>query len=289
MEANSIYNCKIGKISLLYKIGLLQFVCTDRGKYKGNKHMNITQKDIYDGLRHLGLKAGDTVLVHSSLSSFGFVEGGIASVINALLDTTGCEGTVMVPTLTGKPEDAPDNPPVFDVRLTKCWTGKIPETFRLLPDARRSLHPTHSVAAIGGRRDELIAGHEKTDAPCDKHSPYYKNALWGGYVVLIGVDQERNTTIHCCEEVAGVPYHLQSVITDCSFTGYNNEKITVRNRLHDWNKPPTDFNRFESVFIQKGVMKTGKIGNAAVRVINASGMMETAVDILTENPLYLLK
>lgn len=251
--------------------------------------MILTQKDIYEGFRSLGLKSGDTILVHCSLSSFGYVEGGVSAVINALLETTGPEGTVMVPTLTGKPEDSPDNPPVFDVRATKCWTGKIPETFRLLPEARRSLHPTHSVSAIGGRRDELVAGHENTDTPCDKQSPYYKNALWGGYIILIGVDQERNTTVHCCEEIAGVPYHLQSEITDIYITNYNSEKILIRNRLHDWSKLPTDFNKFEPVFAEKGVMKTGKIGNATIRVMSAAGMLETAVDLLTENPLFLLK
>lgn len=248
----------------------------------------LYRKDIVQGFKNLGLREGDIVLVHSSLRSFGYVDGGAETVIDSLLEAVGESGTVMVPTLTGKSTDGKENPPEFDVRTTPCWTGKIPETFRQRPEARRSLHPTHSVSAIGAGRDELLKGHESGTSPCDRFSPYYKNALSGGYVMLIGVDQESNTTIHCCEEVAGVPYHLQKEVTETSIKGYNGEEILVRNRLHDWNKPPTDFNKFDGVFEKHGIMKTGKIGNSTIRLIDAKAMVELAVDMLTKNPYYLL-
>lgn len=250
--------------------------------------MNLTQKDIESGFRNLGLSEGDTVLVHSSLSSFGYVEGGAEAVINALLYVVGKDGTVMVPTLTGKPTDSRENPPVFDVRSTPCWTGKIPETFRQLPAARRSLHPTHSIAAIGAKSIELTTGHETGQSPCDVKSPYYKNAIWNGYIMLIGVDQESNTTVHCCEEIAGVPCHLQKEVADILITGYDGESILVRNRLHDWEKPPTDFNKFDDIFRDKNVMKLGAVGNSTIRLIKAKDMLDVAVDILRKNPLFLL-
>lgn len=251
--------------------------------------LSITYTDILEGFRSMGLKGGDSLLVHSSLSSFGHVEGGAQTVIQALLDAVGPEGAVMVPTLTGKASDGKDNPPQFDVRTTPCWTGRIPETFRQMPQAMRSLHPTHSVAVIGSKGRQLIEGHEKSESPCDKRSPYYKNALLDGYVMLIGVDQECNTTVHCCEELAGVPYHLHKVITETWITGYNGEKILVRNKLHDWQKPPTDFNNFEPLFKSKGVMKTGVIGESTIRLISARAMLDVAVDTLIKDPYFLLK
>ena len=48
----------------------------------------------------MGLEAGDRVMVHSSLSSMGHVEGGAAMVVQAFLDVLGPEGTRMVPTFT---------------------------------------------------------------------------------------------------------------------------------------------------------------------------------------------
>ncbi|MBS7633995.1 AAC(3) family N-acetyltransferase [Candidatus Bathyarchaeota archaeon] len=50
------------------------------------------------GLQQLGPKKGDIVIVHSSLSSFGFVEGGAETVIDVLLETVSEEGTVIMPT-----------------------------------------------------------------------------------------------------------------------------------------------------------------------------------------------
>ena len=49
----------------------------------------IRHRGILSGLRDMGLKKGDIVLAHSSLSEFGNVEGGPDTVIDALLETVG--------------------------------------------------------------------------------------------------------------------------------------------------------------------------------------------------------
>lgn len=251
--------------------------------------MNLKKSDIIEGFQKLGLQKGDTVLVHSSLSSFGYVEGGADAVIEALIDTTGTEGTVVVPTLTGKLTDSPKCPPYFDVNNTKCWTGIIPETFRHYKKAKRSLHPTHSVSAIGKNRDYLIENHEMTLSPCDKNSPYYKISRLNGKILLIGVDLESNTSIHSCEEIAKVPYHLQKEMTHAVVIDYEGNKITVNNYLHDWHKPPTDFTKFEDLFVKNDIMKFGKIGNSPIRIIDSKAMFDFAVDLLVKKPLFLLK
>lgn len=250
--------------------------------------MSITRQDLVEGLQDIGIKAGCSVLVHSSLSSFGIVEGGAAAVIGALREAVGERGTLIVPTLTGKKSDSREVPPVFDVRKTPCWTGIIPETFRKMDGALRSLHPTHSAAAIGARRNFIVEGHEKILTPCGEGSPYYKNCIIGGYILLIGVDQNSNTTVHTCEEVSNVPYHLHKEITDIYITGYSGEKILVRTMLHNWEKPSTDFNKFEDVFLEKGIMKKGRLGSSLIRLIDARGMLEAAESILRRDPLFLL-
>src|SRR5437763_1353236 len=87
------------------------------------------------------------------LRSLGWVGGAAPTAIDALREAVWPGGAVLVPTLTGTIQDGPEHPPVFDPRTTPCWTGAIPETFRRLPSARRSCHPTHSVAAIGPATD----------------------------------------------------------------------------------------------------------------------------------------
>ena len=44
----------------------------------------IIKQDIINGLLNLGLKSGDEIEVHTSLCSFGYVDGGAETVISAL-------------------------------------------------------------------------------------------------------------------------------------------------------------------------------------------------------------
>lgn len=251
--------------------------------------MTGLRQELIEGLKFTGLGLGDCVLVHSSLSSLGYVEGGAAAVIEAIRTVLGDEGTLIVPTLTGKREDSADNPPVFDVAHTKSWTGIIAETVRQMEGTTRSYHPTHSAAAIGKNAIDILQGHEKSKTPCDEASPYYKNAKLGGKILLIGVDQESNTTIHTCEELSAVPYHLQRETAQAVITGYNGEKITISNRLHEWNKQPTHFNRLEQAYGKRGIMTRTRIGNADIRLINATDMIAYTIDLLHKNPSFLLE
>ncbi|MDF2987961.1 MAG: family N-acetyltransferase [Eubacterium sp.] len=240
-------------------------------------------------LTDLGVKRGDMLIVHSSLKSLGYMEGGAQGVINSILEIIGPEGTLIVPTLTGKREDSSKCPPVFNVLETPCWTGIIPETVRKLKGAKRSLHPTHSVSAIGRETDYITCGHQFTRSPCDMGSPYFLNAINNGYILLIGVDQESNTSIHSCEELAQVPYHLQKEITEAYVTGYDGEKIKIENRLHCWEKPETDFNKLDNLYMETGIMRMKQIGNAQVRYIDAGKMFTFTIDLLKKNKQFLVK
>lgn len=251
--------------------------------------MSITQERITHDLQKIPLIKESVVLVHSSLKSLGYVEGGPQTVITSLLEAVGSGGTVIVPAFTGTREHSPDNPPVFDVNQTPCWTGIIPETFRKMKKVRRSCHPTHSTAAIGPASSFLQDDHVHTVTPCDKHSPFYKNALTDGLILFIGCDQESNTTIHCCEELAAVPYHLQKEPTDCTCYTENGQEITITNYLHDWNKPPTDFNKLEKPYLEEKIMTCHTVGNARVFLIKAAQMIEFTVNLLREDPKFLLK
>ncbi|SHO43055.1 aminoglycoside N(3)-acetyltransferase [Anaerocolumna xylanovorans] len=250
--------------------------------------MGIGVAELTGQFGEAGLGRGDTVLFHSSLKSFGFIDGGADAVIAALTNTIGVEGTLVVPTLTGHREDSKSCPPVFDVVNTKCWTGILAETVRNRKDAIRSLHPTHSAAAIGYRKEELTRGHEYSGSPCDEKSPYYINAAVKGYILLAGVDQESNTSIHSCEEIAMVPYHLQPDTVKINITGYGGQKLTVTNRLHNWEKPATDFNKLDELFESKGIMKKYRVGSSLIRLINAYEMFEFTVSLLRKTPDYLL-
>ncbi len=251
--------------------------------------MKIQKHDIIRGLKEVGIKAGDIVLVHSSLKSFGYVDGGALSVIEALLDACTPEGTVMAPTITGKREHGRNNPPYFDVLRTPCWTGIIPETLRKMPDAQRSLHPTHSVAALGNDVQHLLGEHVNSYTPCDEKSPYQKNAESGGKILLLGVSQETNTTLHACEEIAKVPYHLQKEESECTIKDAKGEEHRVINRLHSWEGPERNFSIVNELLESRGLLKRAMVGNCLITIMPAQELIGLIVHELKRNPFYLCK
>lgn len=242
----------------------------------------VTRQEIAAGLRALGVTPGRVILVHSSLRSFGHVAGGADAVIAALLDAVGPCGTVLVPTLTGRREDGPACPPQFDVRHTPCWTGLIPETFRRRPAARRSLHPTHSVAAIGPHADDLLRDHLAAPTPCGPGSPYLRLADRDGLVVFLGVTLACCTLLHGVEELAGCPYHLQPAPTLATITDGDGRTFTHAVALHSW-EHGRRFPLLEPVFLREGALVRGRIGAAEVRALRARAAVEIALRLLRED------
>jgi aminoglycoside 3-N-acetyltransferase len=255
---------------------------------KWQSQPEVTAVMLSDDLRRLGAGDGAVVLVHSSLSRLGNVKGGADAVIDSLLAAVGPTGTLLFPTLTGTERDSPDAPPMIDVRSTPCWTGRIPETARRRIGARRSLHPTHSIAALGAGADRYAAGHEASETPCDARSPYYRLVTDGGWILQIGdVTQDSNTTLHCLEELAEVPYHLQPEVTEGSVIDAEGERHIVRNRLHLW-KWDREFTKVDAPLEDAGAMRVGRVGLATARLIDARRLADIILPYLQRDPLYLL-
>ncbi len=249
--------------------------------------VHVSGERLAGDLRDIGLVDGDIVLVHSSLSRLGYVEGGANTVVDALLQAVAPGGTGLFPTLTGSEQDGPKCPPRMDARTTPGWTGRIPETARIRPDARRSLHPTHSVVALGAHARRYVLGHERSCTPCDEQSPYYRLIDERGKILLLGVSQQSNTTLHCLEELAGVPYHLQAETTDGVVIDADGSAHIVRNRLHLW-RWERDFDRIDGPLVAANAMRIGRVGLAEARLIQADRLADVILPLLRNEPLYLL-
>lgn len=248
--------------------------------------MMITQAEIAAGLTTLGIKPGDHLLVHSSLSSFGQVEGGADAVINALLTVVTGEGIVSVPTLTGSEALSPAHPPEFDPQRTPCWTGKIPTTFMRRPTAVRSLHPTHSVAAIGQDVGWYLDDHLDSISPCDDLSPYGKLAHdERGYVLLLGVSHQSSTIFHHIEEAAGVDYHLQPGLARCKII--LPETTIYRHYLLHAYGTPRQFDMMEPLLIERGIQRSIQIGHATAKLIAAQRLTDLTLRCLKTQPRLL--
>ncbi len=247
----------------------------------------VTRVDIIRGLRDVGLGLGAAVLMHSSLSSMGHVDGGADAVISALLEVVGPDGLASVPTHTWGTVNA--RQPVFHVRLSPSIVGQITEVFRHRPDALRSRHPTHSVAAIGRRSAEYVRDHELAETPCGRESPYGRLCAWGGYVLFLGVQLNTWTLMHAFEEWAPVPWifnrweHLYTVLEDGTV-------IPVPSRRH--NPDPDcrrDYLALEPLLQRHGLIRYGRIGDATLRLVDAAGAERLLLPRMREDSDLVLK
>ena len=229
----------------------------------------VTFGDIAEALRQVQVSRGAVVYVHSSLSSMGYVQGGADTVIDAFLNAVGPEGTLCVPTIVY----AGRGPrPPFDVARTPSEVGRITETLRLRPEARRSDNPTHSVAAIGPQADEITGGHgggAGRPAPWGElafghESPWQRFYDRDAICVLLGVDWEANTMFHYIQSRFIEPYWSEFA-----------------------SAPPYPY--FDRTPIGReleaaGIVRTCALGSATVTAVNSRPMVDRSVAALHRDP-----
>ena len=238
----------------------------------------ITKDDIVFSLECMGIKKGDILLLHSALTSIGKIDGGAETVIDAFLQVIGEEGTLVMSTLTGWFSP-------FDAQSSPSQVGYLSECFRQKKGVLRSLHPVHSVAAYGKYAEYITKDHDKCPTGCGQGTPYLKIAELNGKVMLLGVDMDRNTTMHSMEEAIDARYLLTLDIPAPTYIDdYKNKKFTLK-------KFPPGHRDFLSMtpFLRKAdLMIEGKIGNALVKVIELKPMLELGKILMEKNPLLFI-
>ena len=173
----------------------------------------VRRGDITDAFREVGVGDGDILLIHSSLKSFGYVEGGAMSVIEAAKAAVGEDGTVVFSTLVQRDfEHAYRN---WNRETSPSDVGTITEVFRTLPGTLRSDQATHSVAAQG-KKAAWLTGEHCAYGPrmgifgdyCFSYSsPWQKMYMENAKIVFIGVPTLYNTFKHFVE-YSLVEYYL---------------------------------------------------------------------------------
>ena len=117
--------------------------------------------ELRDAIVRLGVRPGDVVVVHSSLRSLRSALPGAtaADVIATLFDVIGPDGTLMAPTF------GHGCPSSFDPASGPCRSGAVSSTLMRWRGAQRSLHPTHSVTAVGHLAHKLTEAHAQPLSP----------------------------------------------------------------------------------------------------------------------------
>ena len=250
----------------------------------------IFKTDITDALMNAGLQRGDSVMVHTSLGKIGYVCGGAQVVIEALIEIVGEDGTIMMPAQSWKnldPEtgvhwDADEadwdrireNWPAYNKAITPTNTmGAVAEMFRSWPGTVRSDHPARSVAAWGKNAEYLTENHDISDIFGDT-SPIGKFYELDGKVLLIGVDYDKNTSIHLADVRAEYPGKHTCI----------EHSAVMENGKRVWKSYETlyvngeDFIDIGADFEAAHIVKIANIGGTKLKIMKQRELVDFAVE-----------
>lgn len=268
---------------------------------------NYNKQQLKDQLESMGLKGDETILIHSSMKAIGAVDGGADTVLDAWMEYFK-DGLLLLPTHTWKTVNA-DNP-VYNPYTTPSCVGLLTNMFMKRDGVIRSLHPTHSMSGYGKNVAEYLAGEEYNNTPCTPGGCYDRLKEVGGKVLLVGVGHERNTYIHSVEEVLNVPNRLSDMpmelVIELQEESNNSGKLPPYNRDDGWKKHTDnklyrkvyvrkhynakqphiseDFVKLNQIFLDSGVVRKVKFGDADSLLCDAKGMFNIVRQVIAPDP-----
>lgn len=259
----------------------------------------VTAGRLAADLQALGVRPGQVVMLHASLRAVGWLVGGPDVVIQSLLALLGPDGTLMmyvsweeweralVSGLAGKPlswqEAYLTECPPFDAersRAERRWSI-LTEYLRTWPEARRSDHPTASVAAVGALAEWLTAG-QSLNYGYGRHSPFAKLCQIGGQVLLLGAPFTAVTLLHHAEHIAPLPHkrvvhNTVPLLRDGRRQWITFEEFDTTVGIVEGQRAEDYFPLIVNDFLGKGNGRSGKVGAAESYLLDAAGLVSSAV------------
>ena len=255
----------------------------------------ILKEEIVPKLREVGLEKGDVVMVHTSLKRMGYVCGGAQTVIEALMEVVGKDGTIMMPTQSWKnldpetgvhweadPEDwqrIRDHWPAYDKALTPTNTmGAVAEMFRQMPGSVRSDHPARSVCAWGRHAAYLTEAHDLSNIFGDG-SPIGRLYELDGKVLQLGTGYDKNTSLHLADARAEYPGKHTCVEHSAMFENGRRVWKAYETLFVDGE----DFERIGEAFEKAYPVRTVQLSSATVKLMRQRALVDFAVKWMEEN------
>ena len=258
-----------------------------------DQRLPVTREGLVADLAGLGVAEGSTLLVHSSLSSLGWVAGGAQAVVLALLDVLGPAGTIVVPTHSSHLSEPSawvhppvpeawwptirESMPAFDPLLTPTRSmGIVPDTVRHLPGAVRSDHPAYSFCAVGPHAEDVATGHALSYG-LGEGSPLARCYDLGADVLLLGVGHDNDTSLHLAEArcgavgtvTRGAPVLVDGVRRWVTFP--------------DFDIDTDDFVAVGAAAGAAGLERTGAVGYGTARLLGQPALVDFATDWFRQN------
>jgi aminoglycoside N3'-acetyltransferase len=244
--------------------------------------MTVSRQDIEDGLRELGLATGDAVEVHSSLSSFGHVDGGAATVVDALMGVVGESGTIVMSAYRlSRPL------PLTDDDRARGVGFKL----RILPEDSNERTGMGVIVEEFQRRSRVVCGHGLfrvcawgKDAGAYAKEEYNRLVDVDGYALLLGVPMHRCSSLHVADHVP-LPDKLQQYLAvpeevSCAYPA---------DIYFGYHEPPgLPFVRAGEEADRRGLIRRHRIGSAECVLFKAKAVVAILEELRRTKPFWLM-
>jgi aminoglycoside 3-N-acetyltransferase len=247
----------------------------------------FSKNDLLNDLEKAGVKKGDTLLVHSSLFAVGQTENGAEDVFQALEEAVGQDGTVCMPSFAYNTIKANEQP--YDMKNTLSRVGALTNIFWKRDGVKRSLHPSHGLAAKGKNADEIIRDNVK-HSPYDIHGAFGKLYKLEAKIIMLGSGLSSNSTMHALEDWANLPcmapdkYHYLDEDGTRTEVVYEKEPFHCRS-FYDANVKMTEY---EKILTNEGVIKSCDIGLAKSYTMRFRDLMDAGLKLIENNDFDIL-
>lgn len=239
--------------------------------------------DLVNDLKKIGVQTGDSVLVHSSLSKIGFVEGGPATLVSALFEAVGETGTLLFPTFPAKGRNKThlEEHPFFDISKTPSQMGSVTEYFRKLPGVFRSFHPTDPVCAKGPLAKFYTNSHFGQVTPYNENSPFRKLCAKKGKILMLGTTLNGAcTNLHTLEDAVDFKYPVyDDKIFDVKMIDQDGKEHHMKTKVHNPDySAKRNCDALKPLFEKEQVLVNGMIGEAKSMLIDADKMLQVMIE-----------
>lgn len=245
---------------------------------KANTVESVDIKELDKYLDEMGLKKGDTLIVHSSMGGIKGFGLTAEQVIDYLESKVGENGKLLMPTYpdyhgTGNAvsfEEIDNTLYEYDVNNTKGWTGYITEVFRKKEGTIRSSYPNNSLSVRGKDIESIFEGELDTDLAFDEKSVWNYCMKNHAKVLFLGIHAHHSISeIHIAEDLMDSRWPVKGWYTTRHYRIINGDKITKKDcrvRKNFWTKYMVEYNGCARLR-KSGNLREGKIGNICVSFI----------------------
>jgi aminoglycoside 3-N-acetyltransferase len=243
----------------------------------------ITELDFINALWSIGIHAGNKIFVHSDIKAFGKIATRdkttlLRSLVNALQESVGHEGTVVMPTFSYsfcKNE-------VYNKGSTRSTVGALTDFFRTEKDVQRSLHPIFSVAAWGKHADDFMRIGKDSFG---KNTVFERLRELDAKIVFLGVTLQTCTFLHHVEQMHNVPHRFMKVFEGSIIDGEAkyHDAYTFFVRPLD-GTIETDFSVIEPRLRNAGLLNETTVGGGRILCVSANQLYDEGMHMLDRDP-----